>query len=99
MEELEQLILAAKKNLPSDYVQLTCNSTGWHLSRMGSYWDDPHGVTFAKAMATLREWARPKSVTITVPMKDALAAVDGNFRPNNMAYPVIELLKAAIKGA
>ena len=99
MEELEKLILAAKKNLPSCYIELTSCDDGWHLEKEGDYDEDLYSVSFSAVINRLREWAKPKTITITVPMKDALAAVDGNFRPNNMAYPVIELLKAAIKGA
>lgn len=72
MEELEQLIESAIRNLKSDSVFIGKNHNGWAVTKTGSVTEDRYRATFDEAVAKLREWATPKppnELTITLPFE------------------------------
>lgn len=79
IDEFEQLVLKAEKQL-GDTLYIERNDKGtWKAIKDGPDCEDIYDATFAEVVAKLKEWAKPKkpdAVTITLPYNSAKGIAD-----------------------
>ena len=97
IEEFEQLVLKAEKQL-DDTIYIERNDSGkWRAIKAGPADEDLHGATLSSLVAKLKEWAKPKkpdTITITLSFDDTANLA---FAP--VTIPHFERMRDACKEA
>lgn len=100
LKEFERLVLAAKKNLPSNTLVIQCGFNGlWTILKDGPAAEDCRDLTFSQVAEKLQEWEKPKFVTATIRISDAEEFTHRAWSDQSVCGRISNNLKKAIKEA